>query len=72
MIATIFHEFHFIVIVHQNYDLLSRVTLYGYIDPWFGFAAIFDNFLNVIDFVCLETREDLFNFEDFLGSVSEL
>jgi len=48
------------------------VTLYGYIDPWFGFAAIFDNFLNVIDFVCLETREDLFNFEDFLGSVSEL
>ena len=72
MIATIFYEFCFIIIVNWNYDLFPRVILCGHIDSWFGFAVVFDNLLNVINFVCFEIREGFLDFKDFLGSVSRL
>jgi len=73
--ATLFYKLLYIVIVHQNNNLFSRWTFGGHVNTWFRLTttiATIDDFLYVLNLVCLEREESVFNLENFHSIVARL
>ena len=69
--TTFLHKICIVIAVHWNNDLFSRWTLCGYVDIWFELTIIFNDFLDIFNFICFERRKDFFDSKDFLSIASQ-
>ena len=61
----IFHEDTNVVAAHWNNDLFLRETLSCHLDMWLWFRVAFDNVIDLIDLLSIESQECFLDLEDF-------
>ena len=53
-----------IIIIHQNDDLFSGQSLGYYLNMWFGLWTTVDNFMDLVDFLNIESWKVILNFNN--------